>query len=60
MIAGLLAQGLEPELAAVCGLHIGGACADSFAGTRSGRSMLATDLIRELPVVLAERFEHTG
>jgi NAD(P)H-hydrate epimerase len=54
--AGLLAQGLTPEAAAVCGLHLGGAAADRYAEHYGPRSMVATDLLDQLPLVLAERF----
>ncbi len=52
MTAGLLAQGLAPAEAAVCALHLGGRAADRYAATRDPRTMLATDLLRELPYVL--------
>jgi ADP-dependent NAD(P)H-hydrate dehydratase / NAD(P)H-hydrate epimerase len=52
MTAGLLAQGLGPAEAAVCALHLGGLAADRYAAARDPRSMLATDLLRELPHVL--------
>ena len=52
MTAGLLAQGLAPAEAAICALHLGGLAADRYAATRDPRSMLATDLLRELPYLL--------
>ncbi len=54
--AGLLAQGLKPELAAIAGLHIGGAAADAFAERRDPRTMIATDLIELIPETVARRF----
>ncbi|MEP0549030.1 MAG: NAD(P)H-hydrate dehydratase [Rhodothermales bacterium] len=51
MTAGLLAQGLAPTDAAVCALHLGGRAADRYTATREARTMLATDLLRELPHV---------
>lgn len=57
IIAGLLAQGLSPEDAAVCGAHIGGAAADAFTAKKSARSMQAMDLVEALPKVLRTRFE---
>lgn len=57
MIAGLLAQGLSPEAAALCGVHIGGACGDAYSGRYAPRSMQASDLLLQLPGVLKERFE---
>lgn len=56
LCAGLLAQGLPPLHAAVCALHLGGAAADRYARHRAGRTLLATDLLRQLPRVLHERF----
>lgn len=56
LCAGLLAQGLPPELAAVAGLHIGGAAADTYAERRDPRTMIATDLIGLLPETIANRF----
>ncbi len=53
---GLLAQGLSPLRAAVCALHTGGAAADRYAARRPPSSMMATDLLDELPRVLQERF----
>ena len=57
LIVGLLAQGLSPEQAAICGVHIGGACADAYVQSRSGRSMLALDLLDALPSLLFARFD---
>ncbi|MFV1981519.1 MAG: NAD(P)H-hydrate dehydratase, partial [Rhodothermia bacterium] len=56
LLAGLLAQGLTPELAAVAGLHIGGAAADMYAESRDPRTMIATDLIELVPETVARRF----
>ncbi len=50
--AGLLAQGLDPADAAICALHLGGRAAERWTGRRSLRSMLAGDLLGELPHVL--------
>ncbi len=54
MIVGLLAQGLAPAEAAICALHLGGRAADRWAATRDPRTLLATDLLAELPFVLTE------
>ena len=54
--AGLLAQGLAPAEAALCALHLGGAAADRYAEQRGARSMMATDLLEQLPLLLRERF----
>ncbi len=56
MCAGLLAQGLSAEQAAVCALHLGGAAADRYRRTQNERTMLAMDLLDQLPHVLKERF----
>lgn len=56
LCAGLLAQGMAPEHAAVAALHIGGAAADRFAEHRAARSMQAMDLADQVPYVLKQRF----
>ena len=57
MTAGLLAQGLTAEAAAVCAVHVGGAAADAYAARTSRRTMMAMDLLNETPGVLHERFD---
>ncbi len=54
LIAGLLAQRVEPLEAAASALHVGGACADAYASSRSARTMQATDLIERIPTVLLQ------
>jgi NAD(P)H-hydrate epimerase len=54
--AGLAAQGLPPLRAAAAALRIGGAAADSYVNTFSERSLMATDVIDQLPLVLRRRF----
>lgn len=54
--AGLLAQGLSPERAAVAALHVGGAVADAYVRDNDARSLMATDLIELIPRVLKRRF----
>ncbi len=49
MTVGLLAQGLSATDAAVCALHLGGRAADRYTADRQPRSLLATDLLNELP-----------
>jgi len=56
LCVGLLAQGLPPDRAALCALHVGGAAADSYAAQYAPQSMMAMDLLRHLPQVLQERF----
>jgi hydroxyethylthiazole kinase-like uncharacterized protein yjeF len=56
LCAGLLAQGLPPTRAAVCALHLGGAAADRYTAHRHQRTMIATDLLDQLPLVMNERF----
>jgi len=56
LCAGLLAQGLPPDRAAICALHLGGAAADRYAEQCAPNTMMATDLLTELPLVLHERF----
>lgn len=56
LCVGLLAQGLAPTYAALCALHLGGAAADHYADRTTRRTMMALDLLHELPHVLNERF----
>ena len=53
MIAGLAAQGMPPADAAVCGVYLHGYAADRLAERMSMRSMLARDIIAELPFAVA-------
>ncbi len=54
LCAGLLARGMPPDRAAVCALHLGGAAADRYVRDQSPHTMVATDLLRQLPHVLHE------
>lgn len=60
VLAGLcvsfLAQGLSPEHAALCALHVGGAAADRYAAHTAAHTMMALDLLDQLPLVLDEHF----
>jgi len=56
LTVGMLAQGLAPAEAAAAALHLGGAAADRYADRLDPRSMVATDLLDQLPHVLHERF----
>ena len=49
IIAGLLAQGLTTTKAAVAGAYIHGLAGDQFADKQSQSSLIAGDLLRELP-----------
>ncbi len=53
IVAGLLAQGLSPMLAALSGIHIAGTAADLFVEERAAGSMMAHDILEWLPVALA-------
>lgn len=57
LCAGLLAQGLAPERAAVAALYLGGAAADRYAAHRHPHTLQATDLLGELPYLLHEYFQ---
>ncbi len=59
MITGLLAQGLEPVEAAKVGVYLHGLCGDRAAGRCGERSLLARDLIREIPSLLRSSGETT-
>lgn len=52
MIAGFLAQGLTPQNAAICGVYLHGFAADRLAKRMSEYSMLARDVIEEIPYTL--------
>ena len=49
IIASLVAQGMDPYYAAMCGVYIHGAAGDRAAERLSQHSMLPSDLIEELP-----------
>ncbi|MDA0874279.1 MAG: NAD(P)H-hydrate dehydratase [Bacteroidetes bacterium] len=52
IVTGLLAQGLEPAVAAAAGIHISGTAAARFVERGPAQSMVAPDLIEMLPSVL--------
>lgn len=52
MIAGLLAQGMKARDAAICGVYLHGLAADSLACRMSQYSMLARDVLGEIPAVI--------
>lgn len=54
IIAGLFAQGLSPQQAAVCGVYLHGLAADRCAARRSMQGMLPTDIFDDLCAVLLE------
>lgn len=54
MIASLAAQGMEPVSAAICAVWLHGFTADRLAERMSQYSVLARDLIDELPFALKE------
>lgn len=54
MIASLAAQGMEPASAAICAVWLHGFTADRLAERMSQYSVLARDLIDELPFALKE------
>lgn len=58
LCVGLLSMGLEPFEAAACAAHVGGASADRYTRTRGRSSLMAGDIIRQIPLVLSERFQH--
>ena len=49
VIGALVAQGMDPYYAAMCGVYLHGAAGDGAAARLSQHSMLPTDLIEELP-----------
>jgi NAD(P)H-hydrate epimerase len=52
VIGGLLAQGHEPEKAAVLGVYLHGKAADEVAVEKGQRGLLASDLLSHIPSVL--------
>jgi NAD(P)H-hydrate epimerase len=52
MIAGYLAQGMAAPDAAIAALYVGGVCADQYATRRAPNSLLATDLLGEIPLAM--------
>jgi NAD(P)H-hydrate epimerase len=53
-IVGLLAQGLEPFDAAICGAYLHGLAGQIVAGQMGNAGMLASDLLPVLPQAIAE------
>lgn len=56
MIGGLLAQGMEPMKAASLAVFLHGMAADSYVCDRGTASMLASDLLEEIPKVMGTSF----
>ncbi len=56
MIAGYLAQGLSPIDAALCSLFVGGRAADAYAARLNRDSLMAMDIVNELPGLLKREF----
>ncbi|HEX5035846.1 MAG TPA: NAD(P)H-hydrate dehydratase, partial [bacterium] len=54
VIASLIAQGLEPERAAVAGVYLHGRAGDRVAERLGNRGLLASDVIDEMPQSLKE------
>ncbi|HHV34309.1 MAG TPA: NAD(P)H-hydrate dehydratase [Syntrophomonadaceae bacterium] len=52
LIASFMAQGLNAEEAAYCGVFIHGQAADQIAINKGGTGMIAGDLLEEIPVVI--------
>ena len=52
MIAGLLAQGESPKMAAMAGVYLHGLAGDAAAKKKGPRSMLASDILEAIPEVL--------
>lgn len=49
LCVGLLAQGLAPLAAAACAAHLGGAAADRYVEQHPPHTLVATDLLAQLP-----------
>lgn len=55
--SGFLAQGLSPPHAAVTGLYVAGLAADHYIKNYGGHTLLASDLIDQIPFVLGGIYE---
>jgi NAD(P)H-hydrate epimerase len=53
-IAGLMAQGMDPEAATNCGVYLHGAAADRLAARYAAVGFLAGDLLEALPEAMGE------
>lgn len=58
MIAGLLAQGESPRMAAMSGCYLHGMAGDVAAARKGMHSMLAGDILEAIPAVLTEQLYH--
>ena len=56
LCTGLLSQGLPPRQAAACALYLGSAAAERYVVRRHPNTLMAMDLLDELPLLLHERF----
>lgn len=54
LCAGLLAQGLTPLQAAVVGMYLGGMASDSYHEKYGGHTLMASDLLDQIPAVLGK------
>jgi NAD(P)H-hydrate epimerase len=57
IVAGLMAQGVDPFRAAVAGAFVNGAAGD-FAQQRFGDHLTPTDLLKEIPKVMLDPMSH--
>ena len=53
VIAGLMAQGLEPAVAAACGVYLHGSAGEAAAAARGDAGMNASDLLELLPQAIS-------
>lgn len=56
MITAYMAQGIDSVAASLCALHIGTASAERYVSCRGQSSMMAHDLLDEIPYALKERY----
>ncbi len=54
MIAGLVAQGLEPFRAACLGVYLHGLAAEEVTGNATTRGLMATDLLPVIPALVGQ------
>lgn len=56
LCAGLLAQGLSPFQAAAVGMYIAGMVSEEYHKTYGGHTLMASDLLRQIPYVLGKLY----
>jgi NAD(P)H-hydrate epimerase len=58
LCAGLLAQGLNPFQVAVVGMYIAGMASDHYHQSFGGNTLMASDLLNQIPHVLGKLYHN--